>query len=453
MAAVPPYFATLTHPTWEEARAAAQRLPPEAMAEVRLDLYPDEDPELMIRGLGRKCLITCRRIEEGGAWTGTEADRLDLLVQAAGSRPAWLDLEWDVPVPDALVQARAHLRLLRSVHVAEGVFDLEDRLEHLPTGDAYVWVGRAGRLADNARLRAPLAWARDRELSLCAFLLGPKGFAGRCLQFAWGGAFTYAACDDAPVGAPGQIPLGRMLSWRCHRLHAGHALCGVLGHPILHSRGPAFHNPRFQAAFKDLLYLPLECGDAHEALEALEALGVLGASLTSPLKETLPPLLGLPGPFNTLYRRNPAEPWSWANTDDTALDRALESLPGGPVLVLGDGGVAATTRAVLERRGWPVLQASRKRPCSVDQVAAFAPVGIIQATSLGMAVGDLAPSPELMEAALPGCRWAVEWIYKEDTVFAAWARAAGLTLVEGAGLFEGQAQAQSELFIRCCGGG
>jgi shikimate 5-dehydrogenase len=46
----------------------------------------------------------------------------------------------------------------------------------------------------------------------------------------------------------------------------------------------------------------------------------------------------------------------------------------------------------------------------------------------------------------------VEWIYKEDTAFALWARAAGLQLVEGVTLFDAQAEAQSRRFIEGCGG-
>lgn len=453
MSLLPAYFVTLAQPAWEEAEAYARRLPEEAMAEVRLDLYPHEQPEQMIRSLGRRCLVTCRRREDGGAWEGDEASRLERLAEAARSRPTWLDLEWELPVPPALAEARSHLRLLRSVHAAQGVFDLDERLRDLPPGDAYKWVGHAGRLADNARLKPALAWARDHEVALSAFLMGPKGLASRCLQAAWGGAFTYAAADGVPAAAPGQLPLGLMMAWRCHKLHAGHEVCGVLGHPVLHSRGPAFHNARFKAAFKDLLYLPLDCADAGEALAALEALPILGASLTAPLKETLPPLLGLQGPLNTLYRRNPASPWAGANTDAAALEEALAGLAPGPVLVLGDGGVAATTREVLARRGWPVLQASRKEPRSAEEVAALGPKGLVQATALGMSPGDPAPFPELLEAARPSAQWAVEWIYKEETSFAAWAREAGLGLVGGGELFESQARAQSELFVRGCGGG
>ena len=66
--------------------------------------------------------------------------------------------------------------------------------------------------------------------------------------------------------------------------------------------------------------------------------------------------------------------------------------------------------------------------------------------------GDPAPFPELLVAAEPSARWAVEWIYKEDTAFALWAREAGLRLVEGMTLFDAQAEAQSRRFIEGCGG-
>ena len=60
--------------------------------------------------------------------------------------------------------------------------------------------------------------------------------------------------------------------------------------------------------------------------------------------------------------------------------------------------------------------------------------------------GDPLPFPELLDAARPGLVWAVEWIYKEDTAFARWAQAAGLTLTGGAALFEAQAKAQARRF-------
>nr|WP_320131631.1 type I 3-dehydroquinate dehydratase [uncultured Holophaga sp.] len=453
MSTLPFYLVTLCQPSWDEALACARTLPPEAMPELRLDLFPGLDLENAIRSLRRRCLVTCRRVSDGGRWPDAdETGRQELMRLAADSKPTWMDWEWDLEVPEWLQESRTHIRILRSVHVSPGVFDLEERLKNLPSGDAFKWVGHAGRQPDNALLKPLLAWARDHQIPLTAFLMGAKGIASRCLQGAWGGICTYAAPDDLPPAAPGQVPLSTMRTWRCHRLTPSFGLCGVLGSPVMHSKGPAFHNERFQRSLKDLLYLPLECGDAEEALEAMEALGMLGASLTMPLKETVPALLGLKGPLNTLWRRSPAETFQAANTDAEALESSLSELPKGPVLVLGSGGVALSSKAVVEAAGRPALLLSRREPLSPVEIEAFQPVGVIQATSLGMAPEDPLPFPEHLAAALPSLRWGIEWIYKEETAFAAWVRQERLRLVEGSRLFELQALAQSRRFIEQCGG-
>lgn len=452
MTSIPFFVTTLSHPTWEKALACAAALPDEALPELRLDLFPEQDPEALVAALKGRCLVSCRKREEGGKWQGSEVERLDRLQRALEGRPSWLDLEWDLAVPAAFRPRLTRTRLLRSVHLPAGVFDLEARLQALPEGDAYKWVGVAGRLDDNARLRAPLNQARDRGILLSAFLMGAKGVPSRALQAAWGGRFTYAAPDDGPPAAPGQIPVGTMLGWRCHRLLPDHGLCGVLGAPVAHSRGPAFHNPRFQRNFKSLIYLPLDCGDAEEAMAALQSLDILGASVTAPLKESLAAALGLTGPVNTLWRRQPGQPWSAANTDLTALEASCARLPPGPVLVLGGGGVARTSAAHFTARGWPVRQAMRSAPVTAEEIRALAPVGIVQATSQGMEPGAEPPFPELLAAALPTLRWAVEWIYRADTAFLGWAQGNGLTTVAGDGLFERQAEAQNRIFIAGCGG-
>lgn len=452
MTTLPFHLVTLTHAAWAEALACARGLGEDALPELRLDLFPEADPRALVQALGGRCLVTCRRQSEGGRWPeGDEAGRMARLLVAVEAGPAWVDLEWDLPVPPAIQSRRPQVGLLRSVHVAPGVFDLDQRLAALPEGEAFKWVGWAGRLGDCGRLRPALAQARSRGIALSAFLMGPKGLASRAMQAAWGGAFTYAAPDDGPAAAPGQLPLATLRAWRCAELAPGSGLCGVIGDPVLHSRGPAFHNPRFQAAGRNLLYAPLLCGEPEEALEALEALGILGLSITAPLKLALPQALGLEGPLNTLWRRAPGDSWQGANTDAEALGQSLSHLAPGPVLLLGGGGVGRTSCAVLETAGRPVLQVSRQAPASPAAVAAFGPVGVVQATSLGMAADDPIPFPDLLAAALPGAKWAVEWIYKEDTAFVRWAQTAGLDLVLGASLFDAQAEAQSRRFIADCG--
>lgn len=450
--ALPFFIVTLTHPTWEAAVACARSLldDGDALPELRLDLFPEHDAAQLVRDLGGRCLVSCRRASEHGRFAGDEESRLARLRKAAEAGPSWVDLEWELELPHWLGTLRPELNVLRSVHVRPGVFDLDERMKSLPDGDAFKWVGHAVGLSDNARMKASLHRAKEVGVMLSAFLMGPKGVASRCLQRAWGGAFTYAAPDDGVAAAPGQVRLSTLKKWGCHLVTEHVGLCAVMGEPVLHSRGPAFHNLRFQQAKKGLIYLPLECGDVEEAAEALDSLEVLGLSITAPLKESLPAHLGLKGPLNTLWRRNVNDGWQGANTDAEALWVALEQLPPGPILVLGNGGVAKSTRLLLEQESRPFMQLSRKAPAQAEAVQAFAPIGVIQATSLGMKAGDPMPFPEQLEAAKPTLRWAVEWIYKEHTAFSKWVQESGLDLVEGTVLFESQAMAQSQRFMELC---
>ena len=449
--ALPFFIVTLTHPTWEAAVACSRALTDDALPELRLDLFPGHDAAQLVRDLGGRCIVSCRRASEFGRYAGDEESRLARLRAATEAGATWVDLEWELELPAWLDSLRPRLKVLRSVHVGPGVFDLEERMESRPEGDAFKWVGHADRLTDNTRVKPSLHRAKAAGVALSAFLMGPKGVASRCLQKAWGGAFTYAAPDDGVAAASGQVRLSSLKKWGCHQVTEQTGLCAVVGEPVLHSRGPGFHNPRFHQAKKNLIYLPLECGDVDEAADALDSLAVLGLSITAPLKESLPAKLGLQGPLNTLWRRDVNDSWHGANTDAEALWVALEQLPPGPVLVLGDGGVAESTRLLLEQESRPFLQLSRKAPAHPGAVQAFAPIGVIQATSLGMKAGDPIPFPEQLEAAKPTLRWAVEWIYKERTAFSKWAQENDLDLVEGTILFESQAMAQNQRFMEGCG--
>jgi 3-dehydroquinate dehydratase/shikimate dehydrogenase len=452
MLPLPSFITTVTHAAWDRALACAQALPADALPELRLDLFRGEDPAAMVRALQGRCLVTARRRSELGRWPDDEEPaRLEALRAAVEAGAAWVDLEWELPMPDWLGARRDRVGLLRSVHVPPGIFDGLARLQRLPPGDAFKWVGHAESLRDLAHAKALCDAARAKGLVTAGFLMGPRGVASRCLQKAWGGAFTYAAPDDGPPAAPGQLTLATLRAWGVHRAGPATRVFAVAGEPVLHSRSPAFHNRRFAEAGVDALYLPLEASDPDEVLFAAGVLHLRGLSLTAPLKESLPPRLGLKGPLNTLWREGGA--WQGANTDAEALDAAIRGLPPGPVLVLGGGGVAATSVAVAEGQGRRVCAASRRNPIRPAEVAALAPVGVIQATSLGMAPGDPMPFPELLEAARPSLAWAVEWIYKEATAFAAWARQEDLPLVEGAALFEAQAEGQSRRFLRAAAEG
>jgi shikimate 5-dehydrogenase len=256
--------------------------------------------------------------------------------------------------------------------------------------------------------------------------------------------------DNALPAAAGQITLSNMLKWRCDQLSSDCGLCGVIGDPVLHSLGPGYHNMRFASVSKNLLYLPLECQNPLEAKHTIESLKMAGVSLTSPLKELLPIHFGLTGPLNTLWRQRFDSHWQGANTDLIALTMVLRELPPGPVLVLGDGGVAKTTQQAILQCGWPCLLFSRRLPLPLSIIRNFNPVGVLQATRLGMNHNDPIPFPDVIASIKHSLQWGIEWIYKENTAFASWIKDNGYHLVSGKTLFEIQAHQQSIIFIHQC---
>ncbi len=145
-------------------------------------------------------------------------------------------------------------------------------------------------------------------------------------------------------------------------------LYGVYGHPIAHSLSPHMHNAAFRVRGWRHWYIPIDCRpqELEEKLEAFRAIGGRGANLTRPLKETVLPLLtsgsswvARAGAANTIVWT--PEGWQGDNTDCQALLGQLSpALPGAQALVLGAGGAARASVAVLRESGYGVTVASRR---------------------------------------------------------------------------------------------
>ena len=125
---LPFHLVTLSHSEWDVALAYAKHLGEDALPELRLDLFPEVDPEGLVDALKRRCLVTCRRVSEGGRWPDEdESGRLAQLVRALPGRPQWLDLEWDQPIPPEIQAAR--MMVLHAAWMMENVGHKEARDE------------------------------------------------------------------------------------------------------------------------------------------------------------------------------------------------------------------------------------------------------------------------------------------------------------------------------------
>ncbi|MCL5116612.1 MAG: shikimate dehydrogenase [Firmicutes bacterium] len=240
------------------------------------------------------------------------------------------------------------------------------------------------------------------------------------------------------------------------------SLYAVFGHPIAHSLSPVLHNAAFQSSGLSAFYLPVDCPPAElmERLAAFRSLGGRGVNLTRPLKETVIPYLSAKsdwvdesGAANTLCWTD--EGWAGDNTDCQALFRLIRpAATGEAALVLGSGGAARASAAVLKRHGYRVVVAARRpRNCVwADETIAWPErisagetwAVVVNATPLGQ-IGE----PEEGDWPLPSSNGvAVEWVYRpRATVFARQAQGAGRLVVDGLTLLIEQAALAWEVWF------
>ncbi len=206
--------------TVEEFLSAVEASRPYAsLFELRVDLLEDLSGLDRLRGLRDSLVVTVRRASDGGAFSGTEGERLRLLTRVASElRPLYVDLEVGAR---RFGEVTARLRalgvgLIASSHDTSrtpGVEELralrEKALELGP--DVVKLVTTARSWADNLTTLQVTAESRG----VVSFCMGRLGLPSRVLAPAAGAPFTYASAPGFAATAPGQIDAGRVREiWR-----------------------------------------------------------------------------------------------------------------------------------------------------------------------------------------------------------------------------------------------
>jgi len=212
---VPVVEATVNRARGRYQRAARKGL----WTEIRLDYLEEPAPDLqkLFRSLPGPVIATNRLAAEGGRWTGTEADRLDLLSQALNLGVTCLDLELaaDPGFRREMAERRGSAKLILSWHDFTGTPDtarLETVLEEMLASEADVvkLVALANDPADNLRLLSLIPRARAQGKEIIAFCMGPLGKWSRVAAPLLGSWLTFAPFSKQGASAPGQLPVNDM---------------------------------------------------------------------------------------------------------------------------------------------------------------------------------------------------------------------------------------------------
>lgn len=467
------------------------------VVEVRLDALDERPASLrgLVGDLGVPVIATCRSREEGGAFDGGEDERIAWLEEAAVGGAAYIDCEMSA------WERSAHIRLKigRATGLAAGraglilsCHDLKEggpvaarrmaALEALPA-DVHKYVALARGPARALEVLDLLA-DRERAGARIVLAMGEAGEFTRLLARKLGAWGTFASLAEGEETAEGQISVREMREvFRWGRIGAETDVYGVVGWPVKHSLSPLAHNLAFEQAGVDAVYVrfavPPGEGALAEFLDGLRArpwLGVRGLSVTLPHKRAALDYViraggrvdehaRSAGAVNTIWFRQ--EGLEACNTDVPALVESLRTAVGDRAagrggafraVVLGAGGAARAAVVALRSLGAEIVVCNRtySRAAALAEEFGIEAVSwsrrhelaadvIVNATPLGMwpAVDD-AP---LDVRRLRGRPVIVETIYNPPTTrLLREAAEAGCHVVDGVGMFVGQAVRQFELW-------
>lgn len=321
-------------------------------------------------------VITCRRQQDGGRWSGSEEDRQMLLRSAIVSGVEWVDIEEDIAHK---IPRYGKTKRIISYHnfqkTPDDLAEIHARMAKL-NADVVKLATMANHPRDNLRMLNLIRSAECQTVGLC---MGEVGTASRILAGKFGAPWTYATFDSERVLAPGMLSYQQMMDiYHYDRIYPDTEVFGVIGDPIGHSLSPVVHNAAFRERAMNRVYVPFRVTKEHLPgfLEDAHALGICGLSVTIPHKEMVIPKLTQVdssaraiGAVNTIAFEGPQMIGS--NTDCQAavesLEQGLEGLgqtpspvAGKTVLILGAGGAAKAVAHGLSLRGAEVVLCSRR---------------------------------------------------------------------------------------------
>jgi 3-dehydroquinate dehydratase/shikimate dehydrogenase len=363
------------HSALKQAHRDLSKLNPE-LVELRVDWIMSRlNVARLLKERPTPVVVTCRREQDKGRWSGTEEQRMAVLREAIIAGAEYVDIEEDVA--KSIPRYGDSKRLISYHNFEETPADLAVIHQRMTECDPDVIkiVTTANRPADNVRV---LELIKSATVPTVAFCMGDLGMISRILCGRMGAPFTYAAGSRAGEMAPGQLLWDDMRDfYHYDSITPETKVFGVIGDPIAHSLSPLLHNSGFREVDFDGVYLPLRIPADHvqETLQEYDKLDISGYSVTIPHKHAALDFAELPdvqvkliGASNTLFKAD--EKWHATNTDHDAIVKTVEAglttfpedareIKGKHVLVLGAGGVARAAVCAMQQHGAAVTITNR----------------------------------------------------------------------------------------------
>ena len=449
--------------------------------ELRLDHLGMIPFKEVLKRSNKPLIITLRLPQEEGFWKGTEAERAQIFQQAVNEGIDYVDIEWK-SAPSLLAQLTlsAKTATIISHHVRQNKPDqLKKTFKAMQElqADVYKLVYWADHLNDNHITLDLLEEARKEGISFVIHAMGEMGQISRLLGAIRGNSWSYVSLPETGPTAKGQISLD--IAQEIYGLPEKSQytrIIGLLGYPLVQSRGWQFHNRLIQYVKKnpeiygenvqDYLYVNFPEKDLSGFWSRWQ--GTVDAlSVTIPHKERVVDKLDFvsstvdkSGVCNTIIKRH--KQWWGFNTDMLAIyDLLNESefkLFKGE-LVYGTGATARSAMTALkELNVQNIMLSGRNRSDGLQLAKTFGidfvderdlmeihPEVIIQTTPVGMfpKTENAPPLTHLLSKA----KLVLDVIHNPPlTQFLKEAQAANCIIISGEKMYLRQAAYQFKLF-------
>ncbi|MCH8841052.1 MAG: type I 3-dehydroquinate dehydratase, partial [Planctomycetes bacterium] len=260
------------------------------MVELRLDYVTGRvnmGRLLAERPSGCQVIITVRRKEDGGKWSGSEESRQLLLREAIAEGVDYVDLEEDIA---GLIPRFGQTKRIISYHnfrkTPEDLRELHTRMSKLDP-DIVKIATMANDPHDTLRM---LELMQESEIPTVAMCMGDIGTPSRILSPKFNAPYTYATFHHERTLAPGQLSFKQMKDiYRYESIGHDTEVYGVIADPVGHSLSPHVHNAAFENKGINAVYCPFRVpsDSLDQFMKDAPRLGIRGLSVTIPHKEAI----------------------------------------------------------------------------------------------------------------------------------------------------------------------
>lgn len=467
----------ITAKTAKEAIEDTKKAKNADLIELRVDYFKSLDIsefKKIIKLCKKPIIITIRKKDEGGFFSGSEIERLSILRKSLDFGADYIDVEYssDKKLIRYMLKNKKNTKIIVSYHnfkeTPKNIKNIYNKIRKL-NPDLIKIATNAASINDNFKIFNLL----KNKKNLIAFCMGQKGEISRILAHKFGSRITYASLGKNKESAPGQISLEDMNNiYHVNLINHETNVIGIIGEFAENSMSKYMHNPNFVKNGLNFVYVPFKVArnGLSQFMRNFRKFSFKGAAVTIPHKEDIIKYIDeldetakQIGAVNTLVNEN--NKITGYNTDYYGAVMALKeitNLKNKKILVIGAGGAARAVVYGLKKEGAEITIANRtedkaRKLASEFKVdfGKFSNVGnltkqnniIINTTSLGMQ--PFQDSCILKENDMPERKIVMDAVYKPTiTKLIKLARRKKCQIITGDRMLIYQAVKQFELWTK-----